>query len=121
MVTIDSCHSHEIETAHMLSFRTPHPETKAAFEAYFEDGMTAGGAIAYHDSMFDLAVVQSSPSQQQTDRAAEMRIQIDRADGSKNPRRRAVYHLHSKCRTKTLGKCLDVFCSEICYLFAFLN
>jgi hypothetical protein len=88
----------------MLSFRTPTPETKATFEKYFLDGMTPAAAIAYHDSNFDLAGESSTSNEQQMDRATEERKQVDRADGSLNPKRRTIYHLHSKCRAKILGK-----------------
>lgn len=108
IVTVDSRHSHEIETARMLSFRTPTPETTAAFEKYFENGMTPAAAIAYHDSLFELCEAQSSSTELESDRPAEVLMQIDRADSSKNPNRRTIYHMHSKCRTKILGKLLDV-------------
>lgn len=104
VITIDSRHSHFIDTGCILSFRTPTPETKAAFDQYFQDGMTPAAAIAYHDSMFDVAEVATNSNEPQMDRAAEERMQVDRADGSINPKRRTIYHWHNKCRSKILGK-----------------
>lgn len=87
MVKINSMHSHDIENAHILSFRSLNPKTKTAFFEYFDSNMPPGQAVAHHASL-----IMSKPQ-----------AQINLADASLNPKVRKVCDLFDEWREENLG------------------
>lgn len=87
VVKITSNHNHDIENAHVLSFRPQDPETKEKFFEYFDENMSPAGAKAHHFSQLIL----------------KPQAQILLADASVNPKDRTVYGWFDEWRRATLG------------------
>ena len=82
-------HNHPLNSAHTLSFRDVHEETKQAFSHLFDMGHSAASARHAHE-------------QKKIIEEAEKQTQL--ADRAKDPLTQDVCHLYQKWRESNYGK-----------------
>lgn len=87
VITIDTLHSHTLETAETIRFLQASSETQDLFFEYFNDRMTISEAKRYHESLYDF----------ESDRELLL------ANGSKNPTYSTVQNWYHKWRIANLG------------------
>ncbi|CAH0560621.1 unnamed protein product [Brassicogethes aeneus] len=114
VITIDTLHSHTLETAETLRFLQAPSETQDLFFEYFNDRMTISEGKKYHENLYEF----------------EPDKEMILANGSKNPTYSTVQNWYHAWRTTNLGPrtgkgLLDgiegKFCKHQCAIYKFFE